>query len=51
MMFLRINGPEPANLDAMRYAKKWMKSGHMATDDPRQERKKPKNELPHSNLF
>jgi hypothetical protein len=51
IMFLRINGPEPENLDAVKYAKKWIESGHMATDDPRQQRKKPKNELPRSNLF
>lgn len=51
LLFLRVNGPTIGSFDANRYAKAWIRSGHMATDDPRQERKKPKNQLPESNLF
>jgi hypothetical protein len=45
LLFMRVNGPEPEHLDAIRYAKKWISSGHMATDDPRQERKKNKERV------
>jgi hypothetical protein len=51
LMFLRINGPSLSQFDSIRYAKAWRKCGGMRTDDPRQARKKPKNELPHSDLF
>jgi hypothetical protein len=51
LLFLRINGPDQDQFDPIRYAKAWVACGGMRSDDPRQQRKKQKNELPRSSLF
>ncbi len=51
LMFMRINGPPFDKFDAVRYAKAWIESGGMHTDDPTKQRTKQKNELTRSNLF